>query len=550
MEKANISNNLLFNKNHFDLLIKLNKVSFDDDNYSLEDIYNINTETLVEGLDIDRASFWRIDQDKMVCINLFDKNDNLHSNDGQLKTIDLPIYFKALNDGIAIVADDVMTNKYTQELKESYFIPLGITDLLDLPIRENGKVIGVLCCEHRQDERTWSESDLAFAKSVADILMLMIEHKKRRSIEKELLDTERKVSLITDNSTDGFVVFENRSPTYVSQSYLDAMGFTKQEALRMSLEDVFNNVHPDDVAEVKTIVYYNLDKKNKNFKYTFRFKNKLGEYCWREDTASVLYDDSNQELYSKYMVISRDITAIKNAEAIIEKLYAISKNQGEKILDFTHIISHNIRSNTSNISMIIDLIGDMVDSSEKEEYFQLLKESNNKLSDTIHYLNETINAQLNKKNQKINLNLKSQIEKTLSGVNGIIKNKFVDLDIQVPQNIEIYTIPSYFESIVFNLVTNAIKYKSLDRKLKIIIKAEKIDSKITIEIIDNGLGINMERNKDKIFGMYKTFHGNEDAVGLGLFMTKNHVETLGGEISVKSKVGIGSEFKFTLNDQI
>jgi PAS domain S-box-containing protein len=550
MEKANISNNLLFNKNHFELLIKLNRISFDNNDHSLEDIYNLNTETLVEGLGIDRASFWRIEQDKLVCINLFDKSDNFHSNAGQLETRDLPIYFKALNDGIAIVADDVMTNQYTQELKENYFIPLGITDLLDLPIRENGKVIGVLCCEHRQDEREWSESDLVFAKSVADTLSLMIEHKKCRSIEMKLIETERKLSLITDNSNDGFVVFENRSPTYVSRSYLDYMGFTEQEALNMSLEDVFNNVHPDDVAEIKAIVDFNLERKNKNFKYAFRFKNRLGEYCWREDTACVLYDDSNQEVYSKYMVVSRDITPMKNAEATIEKLYAISKNQGEKILDFTHIISHNIRSNTSNISMIIDLIGDMVDSSEKEEYFQLLKESNNKLSDTIHYLNETINAQLNKKNQKINLNLKTQIEKTLSGINGIIKNKFVDLEIQVPQNIEIYTIPTYFESIIFNLVTNAVKYKSPDRKLEITIKAQKKNSKTTIEIIDNGLGINMERNKDKIFGMYKTFHGNEDAVGLGLFMTKNHIETLGGEISVKSKVGIGSEFKFTLNDQV
>ena len=63
---------------------------------------------------------------------------------------------------------------------------------------------------------------------------------------------------------------------------------------------------------------------------------------------------------------------------------------------------------------------------------------------------------------------------------------------------------------------------------------------------DNGLGIDLEKNKEKIFGMYKTFHDNENATGIGLFMTKNHVETLGGKIEVLSKVNEGSEFKISL----
>lgn len=414
MDQSKISNNLLFTLEHFDLLTKLYKSSFQDF-HSTDEIYKVITETTAKGLQIDRASYWKITNEKLVCMTLYDSNSRKHTIERDLLAIELPNYFLALKNSIAIVADDALTNEFTKELRENYLIPLGITDMLDLPIRENGKLVGVLCCEHRDDPRSWSHSDFAFARAVGDIMALWIEQARHRETERE-----------------------------------------------------------------------------------------------------------------------------------IENLYAISKKLNEKLLDFTYIISHNIRSNTSNMSMIIDLIDDTKDEIEKLEYFKLLRESNNKLSETIHYLNETINIQLGSKASKMKLNLKSEIEKTLHGVNGIIKRGNTAIKIEVPDDMEIKTIPSYFESIMFNLITNAIKYKSPDRNPEIEITAKKVNSKIAITVKDNGLGIDLNKNKNKIFGMYKTFHGNEDAVGLGLFMSKNHVEALGGTIHVESEPGKGSTFKVVL----
>ncbi|HMI08695.1 MAG TPA: GAF domain-containing sensor histidine kinase [Flavobacterium sp.] len=414
MRQGKISNNLLFTQQHFDLLATLYRSSIND-YHSARNVYEVITETAAKGLYIDRASFWRIAEDRLICQNLFDSVSGKHSIEKDLPACALPNYFKALKEGIAIVADDVLTNEYTKELKDLYLIPHGITDMLDLPIRENGVLIGVLCCEHRDDPRTWSASDLAFARALGDIMTLLVEQCKRRMAELE-----------------------------------------------------------------------------------------------------------------------------------IEKLYAISKKLNEKLLDFTYIISHNIRSNTSNMSMIIDLIDDTEILEEKREYFQLLKESNNKLSDTIHYLNETISIQLGSKESKVKLNLKSEIEKTLLGVNGIIKKEHATIKIALPEGMEIRTIPSYFESIMFNLITNAIKYKSPERNPVIEITAKRTNSKTVILVSDNGVGIDLHKNKNKIFGMYKTFHGNNDAVGLGLFMTRNHVEALGGTIEVESEMGKGSTFKVVL----
>jgi PAS domain S-box-containing protein len=540
---SDINKNLLYNQVHFELLLKLYRTS-SEEFFSVESIYELFTVIASEGLDIDRASYWKIDDDNLICVDLYDREQNKHYKNDVLQSKDLEVYFKALKEGIAIVADNVLTNKYTQELKDNYLIPLGITDMLDIPIRENGKLIGVFCCEHRDDPRKWSETDLGFARTLCDILAIKIERFNRHQLEKVLIENERKLSLITDNSNDGFLVIENRCITYISPSYCQLLGFTLDEVYSLKMENIFDYFHEEDAQKVKDFIYSSLQKRVKYFTYEFRFKGKNGKYHWREDSASVMYDENGN--YTKYIVVSRDISALKKADEKVKRLYSLSKRLNEKLLDFTHIISHNIRSNTSNMSMIIDLIDDAKTEQEKAEYFELLKISNNKLSETIFHLNETIKIRLENESEKQKINVKSFIENVLISMNGIIKKDKVEITIDIPQNIDFNTIPSYFDSIIMNLLTNAIKYKSPHRNPKIKIKAEMINNQLHIAFSDNGIGIDLKRNKNKIFGMYKTFHSNHDATGLGLFMTKNHIEVLGGTISVESEVDVGTTFKIQL----
>ena len=104
------------------------------------------------------------------------------------------------------------------------------------------------------------------------------------------------------------------------------------------------------------------------------------------------------------------------------------------------------------------------------------------------------------------------------------------------------------DSILLNLFTNAIKYQDQTRQLKLKISAKREDGYVVLNFKDNGLGIDMERHKDKIFGMYKTFHKHKDAKGIGLFITKNQVEAMEGKISLQSKVGKGSTFTVHLKE--
>lgn len=543
MSKSEINDGLLFNHQHFNLLIKLYKSSFLDYN-NIEEIYKTITETAVKGLNITRASYWEIETHNLVCKDLFDTTTNAHSFGAKLFSNDFPIYFQALKDGIAIIADNVHTNIHTQELKEKYLIPFGIQNMLDLPIRKDGELIGVFCCEHNKENGVWSESDLAFSRSLCDILNLMIEQGKRREVEKKLLETERKISLITENSNDGFVLIENHHVTYVSPSYLEMLGFNQEEITSFTTYDIFHYMHKEDEKPTKEYIYSNLAKKNKNFKYQFRVRGKNGKYFWREDAASVLYDEEGN--YTKYLIISRDISQMKSAEEKANKLFSLSKDLNAKLADFTHIVSHNIRSNTSNMTMLIDLIEDTEDFSEQKEYFKLLKQSNNKLSETILHLNETLDLQFTSKKRKTEISIPIEINKILSTFKEQIDSEKITVETNISTDLKLNTIPTYFESILSNLISNAIKYKSAKRKPFVKISAQKEKRKTIILIEDNGIGIDLIKNKDKIFGMYKTFHDNSDAIGLGLFMTKNKVNVLGGTIKVESNLNEGSVFKLIL----
>ena len=113
----------------------------------------------------------------------------------------------------------------------------------------------------------------------------------------------------------------------------------------------------------------------------------------------------------------------------------------------------------------------------------------------------------------------------------------------IPENATINYNSAYLESILYNLISNAIRYRHPERKPIISIQLYKENEKDVIEISDNGMGIDLKRNADKIFGMYKTFSNNPDAKGIGLFITKNQIVAMGGTIKVKSTLDEGTSFK-------
>jgi signal transduction histidine kinase len=243
----------------------------------------------------------------------------------------------------------------------------------------------------------------------------------------------------------------------------------------------------------------------------------------------------------------QEITARKRNELILEiqnkelqHLNNLISLQNTRLQNFAHIISHNIRSHVTNMSGVIQLAdnkvvqaGDMI--------FEVFKKSVYGLEETIANLNEVIYIQSNLNVPKKLLFLDDELKKITTLLHSQITDSGAEINL-TGETKEVYSNPAYFESILQNLISNAIKYRSPERQLLIQIHLSLSKEYFILEITDNGLGIDLQKYGNRIFGMYKTFHRNKDAKGLGLFITKTQIEALNGKIEITSTVDSGSTF--------
>ena len=241
--------------------------------------------------------------------------------------------------------------------------------------------------------------------------------------------------------------------------------------------------------------------------------------------------------------LNYNITKIKKHEKDLKKLVNVTSSQNKRLLNFAHIVSHNLRSHSTNISSLLKLYHDETDIQIKNEMFSLIQQASDNLNKTILNLNEIVVINSATNEDKIPINLLNETNETLLSVKALIEEKDAIIKVNIPETIYLNTIPAYIESILLNLITNSLKYSSKERKPVIIISAKKKKKHIKMTIKDNGLGIDLEKYGHKVFSMYKTFHGNDDARGIGLFITKNQIEALGGKITLSSKPNIGTTFK-------
>jgi len=265
-------------------------------------------------------------------------------------------------------------------------------------------------------------------------------------------------------------------------------------------------------------------------------------------TSKIPLLDSDGHAYG-LVGISMDISDRKKKEVELQKLIDVTSSQNEKLINFAHIVSHNLRSHGANFSMLLDFLLNENSVNEREKMTLMLKKASNHLLETIENLNEILQITTNTNLKKVRVNLKSKIaavEKSLSV--DITKNE-IKLTNTVNEKVNVLVVPAYLDSILTNLISNGIKYRSPERAPSIKLSATKEGKFIVLSIKDNGLGIDLDKHGEKIFGMYKTFHGNKDAKGIGLYITKSKIEAMNGKIKVESKEDKGTTFKIYFNDK-
>ncbi len=239
----------------------------------------------------------------------------------------------------------------------------------------------------------------------------------------------------------------------------------------------------------------------------------------------------------------QDITDRKNAEIELNNSFNIVTEQNKRLLNFSYIVSHNLRSHTSNITSLLTLLEEEESREGKEQLMNHIRNVSDLLNETMINLNDVVSIQKNINLIVEPLPLRSYVDKAIEILSEQIVLKKAVVNNAIPKETIVTYNPAYLESIVLNFISNAIKYSHPERTPLVTISCSEKPGETILQIKDNGTGIDLEKYGHKLFGMYKTFHGNKDARGIGLFICKNQIETMGGKIEVESEIGEGTTFK-------
>lgn len=369
--------------------------------------------------------------------------------------------------------------------------------------------------------------------AIQDITKQKEEEQRLRLLETVITQSKDAV-MITDidlsNSAIPNIIFVNNAFTEIT-------GYTAEEVLGKSLEILFGV--NSGVLEIE-----NLKKAVQDYKECFietiSYK-KNGEEFWLEFSMIPVTNKDGE--HSHWISIQRNITDDKLKEKEKEQLIRELTQNNKDLKEFSYITSHNLRAPLSNLTGLIELIEDIsIEDPELKELINGFSKSSHLLNDTINDLVKVIIIKDNPSVQKEDVSIKDIFENVFNQLSFLIQTiePIIKIDIAEVPVLEVNK--SYLESIFLNLLTNALKYRDTTRQLKLNITTKIAEKKLIITFKDNGIGIDLEKNKNKIFGLYQCFHNHPDSKGFGLYLVKSQVESMGGSISVQSNVGVGTTF--------
>ncbi len=369
--------------------------------------------------------------------------------------------------------------------------------------------------------------------AIQDVTKQKEEEQRLKLLETVITQTKDAVIITESEKTDKTIpkiVFVNPAFTEMT-GYKSGEVIGKTPIVFMGRKSVKN-----DISKLSKAL-----KGREEFKFETLNQKKNGEEYWVNFSMIPI---TNQEgNHSHWISIQRDITEEKKQEKEKEQLIRELTQNNKDLKQFSYITSHNLRAPLSNLTGLLNLMHEYpVENPELREIINGFSTSTNLLNETINDLVKVVIIKDNPSIDKEEVLIKDVFENVFNQLSYLISLHKPILKIEL-EKVSILNInKAYLESILLNLFTNAIKYRSPKRTLRIFVSSKEQNNSIVLIFKDNGIGIDLERNRDKIFGLYQRFHNYSDSKGLGLYLVKSQVESMGGTIGVESEVDKGTTF--------
>lgn len=400
---------------------------------------------------------------------------------------------------------------------ESFFIelesmPEQLTQFNPIIDSQSGEIIGVACHSTNTSEHN--------------------------RLKKEKRDSAERFRAVVQNGSDLiFILDANFNLNYISPSAVSLLGY-KSGLLGASILEL---VHEDSVETVLQNVRKTATQKTVKLE-GIKIKDVNGKWLWLEATIDNLLENN---AVGGLVLNARDITEQKKREAERELLIKELTRSNSDLMQFSFITSHNLRAPLSNIMGLLAFLDRSNLSEDAALVLGLIDGATQKLTATISDLSQILVI----RNKTEIPTAKLDIEEIFHRVNRNFIEAENDIEGQIAIRLAVPYVnfnEHYLESIFINLISNAIKYRSPDRALQIVLESRQEDRGVLLSFSDNGKGIDTDRHKSRLFGMYQRFHPNTEGQGLGLFIIKAQINALGGTVTVESTVGEGTAFHIFL----
>lgn len=319
----------------------------------------------------------------------------------------------------------------------------------------------------------------------------------------------------------------------INASVPKLLGYTQEELFSRPINDF---VHPGD-KEVTERVREELRNNKPLLNFDNRYVTKSGEVVWLSWTSMPVYSDR------LVFAIAKNITHKVKLEEERNLLLANLTKVNKEIRQFAYTTAHDLRSPLSSLLTAISLFEpSVIDDPSTLELIEILKEGS-------EHLKETLNNHIDVLSQKNSLNvpievldLEQSFRNVVRSINSLVRDANVTFNIDFSELEKITFNKAYLESIFLNLITNSVKYARAGYAPEITMYSRKSGGVSQLIISDKGRGFDMEKVKDKIFGLNQKFHDHSDSKGIGLYLVYNHITSLGGTIAVDSEINKGTKF--------
>jgi PAS domain S-box-containing protein len=325
---------------------------------------------------------------------------------------------------------------------------------------------------------------------------------------------------------DGY--FKRINPT-VSK----VLGYTNDELFARLIND-FIHIEDQSVTAEKRV---NLTNNIPLLNFENRYITKTGETVWLSWTSISVASEKLIFAIAKNITYKRKIEDDRNS-----LLANLSKINGDlKLINYT--TSHDLRAPVNNLLSIFSLLDiTKIQHEETLEFIDLLKMATENLKTTLNNYVDTLNEKDCIKSDIEEIDLRIVLDMVLSSLKSLIRESktIINIDFSVVKKVNFTK--ACLESVFLNLITNSIKYTKPNNFPRIHIYSELVNGDSRLIFVDEGLGFDMDKVKDKIFHFNQKFHHHPDSKGIGLYLIHNHIVSLGGSITVESKLNEGAKF--------